>query len=149
MISDYDLEVITMSNIDISDSIIYVGCDDKNIDLFESQYPVPNGVSYNSYLIMDDKTCLMDTADKRVYEEWLQKVEDALGGRELDYLVISHMEPDHSGNIGKLIEKYPNVKIVGNAKTFTMYDRFFDIDIADRKVVVKEGYGIGSRANCS
>ena len=80
-----------MSNIDISDSIIYVGCDDKNIDLFESQYPVPNGVSYNSYLIMDDKTCLMDTADKRVYEEWLQKVEDALGGRELDYLVISHM----------------------------------------------------------
>lgn len=139
MISDYDLEVITMSNIDISDSIIYVGCDDKNIDLFESQYPVPNGVSYNSYLIMDDKTCLMDTADKRVYEEWLQKVEDALGGRELDYLVISHMEPDHSGNIGKLIEKYPNVKIVGNAKTFTMYDRFFDIDITDRKVVVKEG----------
>ena len=128
-----------MSNVTISDSIIYVGCDDKDIDLFESQYPVPNGVSYNSYLIMDDKTCLMDTADKRVADIWFKNIENALGDRELDYLVVSHMEPDHAGNIGKLIEKYPNVKIVGNAKTFTMYDRFFDIDISDRKIAVKEG----------
>lgn len=88
-----------MKDITVTESILYVGCDDKDIDLFESQYHVPNGVSYNSYVIMDEKTAVMDTTDPRVTEEWLNKVEQALGGREPDYLVINHMEPDHAGNI--------------------------------------------------
>ncbi len=123
----------------ITDSVIYVGCDDTTIDLFESQYVVPNGISYNSYLIMDEKVCLMDTVDKRASEEWLENVKTALGGRAVDYLVVQHMEPDHAANIQRIAELYPEMKIVGNAKTFAMYDQFFTLDISDRAVTVKEG----------
>ena len=123
----------------ITDSVIYVGCDDTTIDLFESQYVVPNGISYNSYLIMDEKVCLMDTVDKRASEEWLENVKTALGGRAVDYLVVQHMEPDHAANIQRIAELYPEMKIVGNAKTFAMYNQFFTLDISDRAVTVKEG----------
>ena len=128
-----------MSKVEISDSIRYIGCDDHTIDLFESQYKVPNGVSYNSYVIMDDKIAIMDTVDSRTTKEWLDKLESELSGRKPDYLIISHMEPDHSSNIGLLGEKYPELKFVGNAKTFQMLQQFFDMDISNRTVEVKEG----------
>ncbi len=129
-----------MGDVKISDSVIYIGADDKTLDLFESQYKVPNGVSYNSYLIVDEKIAVMDTADHRVTDIWLEKLENALNGRSPDYLVIQHMEPDHSANIKLLAEKYPEMKLVGNAKTFTMMKQFFTMDgIDDRCVTVKEG----------
>ena len=123
----------------ITDSIIYIGVDDKDIDLFESQYVVPNGVSYNSYVIMDDKIAIMDTADARVTDKWFANLREALGDRKPDYLVVSHLEPDHASNIQKVAETYPDMQIVGNAKTFNMMGQFFDIDLTDRKVVVAEG----------
>lgn len=123
----------------ISDSIKYIGVDDKDLDLFESQYVVPDGVSYNSYLILDEKTALMDTVDARGMEEWEQNLKAALDGRKLDFLVISHLEPDHAGSIGRLLELYPDVVLVGNAKTFNMLPQFFDIQLDDRSIVVKEG----------
>ena len=123
----------------ITDSIIYIGVDDKDIDLFESQYVVPNGVSYNSYVIMDDKIAIMDTADARVTDKWFANLREALGDRKPDYLVVSHLEPDHASNIQKVAEAYPDMQIVGNAKTFNMMGQFFDIDLTDRKVVVVEG----------
>ena len=124
----------------ISESIKYIGVDDKTIDLFESQYIVPNGVSYNSYVIMDEKIAIMDTVDRRGTEGWLENLEAALDGKTPDYLVVLHMEPDHSANVKNLAEKYPTMKIVGNAKTFTIMGQFFDgIDFSDRSVVVKEG----------
>lgn len=128
-----------MSKIVISEAIKYVGVNDPDIDLFEGQYIVPNGVSYNSYIIMDEKIAVMDTADSRVTEQWFQNIEAVLGDRNPDYLIVSHMEPDHASNIQKFLEKYPQSKIVGNAKTFGMFSQFFDIAIEDRKVVVKEG----------
>ena len=123
----------------ISDSIKYVGVDDKDIDLFESQYVVPNGVSYNSYIIFDEKITIMDTVDARATDEWVKNIEEALGGKEPSYLVISHLEPDHAANIGLIAHKYPNMQLIGNAKTFQMLPQFFDEDFADRQVVVKEG----------
>ncbi|MDE6232828.1 MAG: FprA family A-type flavoprotein [Lachnospiraceae bacterium] len=129
-----------MKDIQISDSIKYVGVDDHDIDLFESQYIVPNGVSYNSYVILDEKIAVMDTADSRVTEQWFANVESVLGDRTPDYLVVSHMEPDHASNIKKFVEKYPDAKIVGNAKTFSMIPQFFEIEIDENhKVEVKEG----------
>ena len=128
-----------MKDVTVTESILYVGCDDKDIDLFESQYHVPNGVSYNSYVIMDEKVAVMDTTDPRVTKEWLSNVEKVLKDRTPDYLVINHMEPDHAGNIQKIAEKYPNMKLVSNAKVFTMLPQFFDFDLADRTIVVKEG----------
>ncbi len=128
-----------MSDITITDSILYVGVDDKDLDLFESQYIIPNGVSYNSYVILDDKITIMDTVDARKAEEWLANVDAVLAGREPAYLVVSHMEPDHAANIQRLAEKYPGLQIVGNAKTFAMIPQFFDMDLTDRQVVVKEG----------
>ena len=128
-----------MKDVTITDSILYVGVDDKTIDLFESQYVVPNGISYNSYLILDEKVALMDTVDSRATEEWLNNLDKALDGRSVDYLVVSHMEPDHAGNIKNLIDRYPDMKIVGNAKTFAMIPQFFEVDITERSVVVKEG----------
>ncbi len=114
--------------------------DDKTIDLFESQYIVPNGVSYNSYVIMDEKIAIMDTVDRRGTQGWLENLEAALDGKTPDYLVVLHMEPDHSANVKNLAEKYPTMKIVGNAKTFTIMGQFFDgFDFSDRSVVVKEG----------
>ena len=117
----------------ISDSIKYIGVDDRDLDLFESQYVVPDGVSYNSYLILDEKTALMDTVDARGMKEWEQNLQTALGGRKLDYLVISHLEPDHAGSIGRLMELYPDVVIVGNAKTFNMLPQFFNISLERRR----------------
>lgn len=126
-------------NIKISDSIKYIGVDDKDIDLFESQYVVPNGISYNSYIILDEKIAVMDTVDKRKTDEWISNLESALDGKSPDYLVISHLEPDHASNIGLLAEKYPDMKFVGNAKTFNMLPQFFSIALTDRTVTVKEG----------
>lgn len=123
----------------ISDSIKYVGVDDKTIDLFESQYVVENGMAYNSYLIMDEKTALMDTVDIRGLEAWSKNVEEALDGRSVDYIVVQHMEPDHSGSLAYAVEKYPDAVVVGNAKTFAYMNQFFDIDLTDRKLEVKEG----------
>lgn len=123
----------------ITDSIIYVGADDTTLDLFESQYVIPEGVSYNSYIILDDKITIMDTVDKRKTEEWFANVEKVLGDKTPEYLVISHLEPDHAANIQKLAEKYPDMKLIGNAKTFSMMPQFFHLDLTNRSVVVKEG----------
>ncbi|MCR5581643.1 MAG: FprA family A-type flavoprotein [Pseudobutyrivibrio sp.] len=123
----------------ISDSIKYIGCDDKTLDLFESQYPIPNGVSYNSYVIIDEQIAVMDTADPRVTDQWLKNLEEALAGRKPNYLVVSHMEPDHAGSIKVFLEKYPEVTVVGNAKTFPMMGQFMDASLFEsRKLVVKE-----------
>lgn len=128
-----------MSKVTISDAIRYVGVDDKDIDLFESQYIVPNGVSYNSYVILDEKIAIMDTVDARKTDEWIGNVENELGGKTPDYLVISHLEPDHSGSIQAITEKYPQMKLVSNVKVFNMLPQFFEIDVEDKKVVVAEG----------
>ena len=129
-----------MKDIIISDDIIYIGADDKDIELFENQYNVPNGVAYNSYIIIDKKIAIMDTIDKRKTSQWLKNLEKVLNGRNPDYLVISHLEPDHAYNIDTLIKKYPNIKLVGNSKTFTFLPQFFDIQNLDsKKIEVKEG----------
>ena len=122
----------------ISEKIRYVGVGDKEIDLFESQYAVPHGVTYNSYVILDEKTALMDTVDLRAVDTWMQNVKEVLGQRKLDYLVIQHLEPDHSGSIGKIIEEYPDVKLVGSAKMFQMLPQFFDIPESVEKITVAE-----------
>jgi hypothetical protein len=133
------MECKKMSDVRISDDILYIGVDDGDLDLFESQYEVPNGVSYNSYLIIDDKIAVMDTADTKVSEKWLSNLEKALGGRKPDYLVISHLEPDHAGNIRAAAEKYPEMKLVLNSKSAAMIVQFFEIDIEKRGIIVKEG----------
>ena len=128
-----------MKDLNISESIKYIGADDKDIDLFESQYIVPNGISYNSYLIKDEKNVVMDTIDKRKTDEWLSNLNEALEGEKVDYLVVSHLEPDHAYNIEVLARKYPEMKIIGNEKTFAFIPQFFDIpNLEDRKIVVKE-----------
>lgn len=128
-----------MSKVEITQNIHYVGVNDREIDLFEGQYIVPEGVSYNSYLILDDKITLMDTVDVHKADEWLANVQVILGGRQPEYLVVSHMEPDHAGSIAKAVEAFPEMKIVGNAKTFAFMGQFFDFDIEGRKVVVADG----------
>lgn len=128
-----------MNKNNISEQIFYVGVDDKDLDLFESQYVIPNGVSYNSYLIMDEQIALMDTVDVRKTDEWLDNIEQVLQGKKPDYLVVSHMEPDHSGSMKAVAEKYPDMKIVGNAKTFSMLPQFIDLDVKNREIIVKEG----------
>lgn len=127
-----------MQEIKISDTIKYIGASDKETKIFESQYHIPNGMAYNSYLIKDEKNVVMDTVDRHVTDEWLSNLEKELNGENVDYLVVSHMEPDHAYNIGLLANKYPNMKIVGNAITFRMLANFFDIDIENRKIEVKE-----------
>lgn len=123
----------------VSDSVKYIGVDDTDIDLFESQYLVPDGVSYNSYVILDDKIAVMDTVDERKTDEWFSNLTEVLEDRQPDYLVISHLEPDHSSNIERLAVRYPDIKLVGNAKTFQMLPQFFDMDFSERSIVVKEG----------
>ena len=123
----------------ITDTIKYVGANDETIDLFEGQYHVPHGVSYNSYVILDEKIAIMDTVDQRATEEWLNHLEKVLDGRTPDYLIVSHMEPDHAANIQRIAEKYPEMKIVGNAKTFPMIAQFFTLNVEGREVIVKEG----------
>ena len=126
-------------SITITDSVKYIGVDDTTLDLFESQYPVPEGVSYNSYLIMDEKTALMDTVDKRGMQQWEKNLTDALGNRQLDYVVVQHMEPDHAGSLARLIELFPDVTVVGNAKTFVMINQFFENIAIKNSLTVKEG----------
>lgn len=123
----------------ISESIKYIGVDDRETDLFEGQYIIPNGVSYNSYIIFDEKIAVMDTVDKIATDKWVENLEKALNGKAPDYLVISHMEPDHASNVKLFAEKYPNAKLVGNAKTFAYMPQFFNLNVDDRKVIVKEG----------
>ena len=123
----------------ITDSVYYVGVDDKTLDLFESQYIIPNGVSYNSYVIMDEKITVMDTVDKRATDEWIKNLDAVLEGKSPSYLVISHMEPDHSSNILYLMEKYPEMQIVLTDKALKMTERFFDKDFSKKAIVVSEG----------
>lgn len=126
----------------INDSVIYIGVNDHEIDLFEGMYDVPNGMAYNSYVIKDEKIAVMDTVDASFGEQWLDNLAKALDGRSPDYLVVQHMEPDHSANIARFAEAYPQAKIVGNAKTFAMMKKFFGTDYADRQVVVKDGEAV-------
>ncbi len=122
----------------ISDSIKYAGVADSTIDLFESQYPVPEGVTYNSYVLLDEKTVILDTADKRAVDTWIENIKKILGDKTPDYLVISHLEPDHSAGIIKLHEIYPDMKLIGNAKTFSMLPQFIDEDLSGLFVTVAE-----------
>ncbi|MGN1134980.1 MAG: FprA family A-type flavoprotein [Oscillospiraceae bacterium] len=122
----------------ISDNIIYIGVNDHKIDLFEGQYAVPNGMAYNSYLILDEKTAVMDTVDANFTDEWLENLHNALNGREPDYLVIQHMEPDHSANIMNFMKKYPKTQVVASAKAFTMIKSFFGEDLSANGIVVGE-----------
>jgi len=133
----------------ISDAILGIGVDDTTIDLFESQYPVPTGVSYNSYVIRDEKTAILDTVDARATDPWLENLAEALGGAAPDYLVVSHMEPDHGANIAKLAALYPEMQVVGNAKTFLYMEQFFGADAIakDRRVVVKDGESLSLGAH--
>ena len=128
-----------MNVMNISENIICIGTSDNETKLFESQYVLKNGMSYNSYVIKDEKTAILDTVDESVTETWLDSLEEILGDKEPDYLIVSHMEPDHAYNIGLIAKKYPNMKIVGNTFTFNIMSNFFDIDLNERKVIVKDG----------
>lgn len=123
----------------VTEDIIYVGVNDHEVDLFEGQYDVPNGMAYNSYVVLDEKVAVFDTVDAHFKDEWLANLEEAFEGRTPDYLIVQHMEPDHAANIANFAENYPEAKIVGNAKTFPMMKQFFGTDFADRQVIVKEG----------
>lgn len=123
----------------ISNDIAYIGVNDREIDLFEGQYVVPNGMAYNSYVILDEKIAVFDTVDKNFGTQWLKNLDEALGGKTPDYLIVQHMEPDHSANIVLFTEKYPDAKIVANDKAFVMMSQFFDFDLGDRKMSVKNG----------
>lgn len=123
----------------ITDTVKYAGVDDKTIDLFESQYVVPNGVSYNSYVILDDKVAVMDSVDLRAGTEWFSNLDEVLEGREPDYLVVNHLEPDHSGNIQNFMEKYPKAQLVLSVKAQSMLPQFFEMDMQERCMAVKEG----------
>ena len=123
----------------ITKDIKYIGVNDKSIDLFEGQYIVPNGMAYNSYAVIDKKIAIMDTVDAAFTHEWLDNIEEALGGRKPDYLVVQHMEPDHSANIGNFMKAYPDAQIVSSAKAFAMMNNFFGTDFAGRSIVVGEG----------
>ena len=123
----------------VTDSVLYIGVNDHAIDLFEGQYVVPNGMAYNSYVVMDQKIAVFDTVDARFKHEWLDNMENALGGRKPDYLIVQHMEPDHSANVMTFAKQYPDAKIVASSKAFAMMQNFFGTDFADRRVVVGEG----------
>ena len=129
-----------MENKKLTNRIYYVGVDDKDIDLFEGQYVVPNGISYNSYVIKDEKIAVMDTVDLSKCEEWLENLENVLENKEPDYLVVLHLEPDHAGSIERFLNKYKNAQVVSNPKSFMMLPQFFEkLNIEERKVVVNEG----------
>ena len=123
----------------ITNDIRYIGVNDHEVDLFEGQYDVPNGMAYNSYVILDEKVAVMDTVDKNFGQQWLENLAAELGGRQPDYLIVQHMEPDHSANIDRFMEAYPQATVVASAKAFTMMGQFFGTDYADRRVVVGEG----------
>lgn len=123
----------------ITEDVRYVGVNDRKIDLFEGQYTVPNGMAYNSYLLLDKQTAVFDSVDARFGNEWLENIKKAADGKEIDYLIVQHMEPDHSANILNFANAYPNAKIVATAKAFTMMQQFFGTDFESRRIVVKEG----------
>ena len=124
----------------VTDSILYVGVNDHEVDLFEGQYVVPNGMAYNSYVILDDKIAVMDTVDIHFAQEWLNNIAEALDGKKPTYLVVQHMEPDHSASIAEFLKVYPDAIVVGNAKTFVMMQQFFGADVApNREVVANKG----------
>ena len=123
----------------VTEAIRYVGVNDHQVDLFEGQYPVPNGMAYNSYVIVDEKVAILDTVDPRKTGEWLANLDEVLGDRQPDYLVVHHMEPDHAGSVAQVAQRYPQMKLIGNAKTFPMLRQFTGVDYTDRAVVVKEG----------
>ena len=123
----------------ITRDIYYIGVNDHQVDLFEGQYVVPNGMAYNSYVIMDRKIAVMDTVDANFTHEWLDNLQGVLGGRKPDYLVVQHMEPDHSANIDKFLKTFPETVVVSSAKAFAMMQNFFGTDYADRRIVVGEG----------
>ena len=128
----------------VTEDIYYVGVNDHDIDLFEGQYDVPNGMAYNSYVVMDEKVTVFDTVDAHFKDEWLGNLAEVLGDRTPDYLIVQHMEPDHSANIAAFAEQYPEAKIVANAMTFNMMKQFFGTDFADRKVMVKDGESLST-----
>ena len=123
----------------VTEGIYNIGVNDREITLFEGQYEVEKGMAYNSYVILDEQVVVMDTVDRRATAEWMKNLEEALGTRKVDYLVIQHMEPDHGGSIMQLVERFPDMKLVGNAKTLQMFGQFFDISPDDKAVTVKEG----------
>lgn len=123
----------------ISESVKYVGVDDTSLDLFEGQYIIPEGISYNSYVIMDEKVAVMDTVDKRCIKQWEENLLRELGGRKVDYLIVQHLEPDHAGSMLRLMELFPEVILVGNVKTFNMLPQFFDVNIDGKTLIVGEG----------
>ena len=120
----------------IAPGVVYIGADDKELDLFEGQYRIPEGISYNSYVIFDEKIVVLDTIDARKTNEWLENLEEALNGKIPDYLVVHHMEPDHSANVKLMIEKYPNLKVVCSKKAVAMINRFFGVELPDERIVV-------------
>ena len=128
----------------ITDTIKYVGVNDHQVDLFEGQYAVPNGMAYNSYVILDDKVAVMDTVDANFKHEWLDNLEQALGGRKPDYLIVQHMEPDHAANVANFLEVYPGTTVVANAKTFVMIKNFFGLDLEGQKLEVENGSTLSS-----
>lgn len=123
----------------ITEDMYWIGASDRRLELFENVYPIPKGVSYNSYVILDEKTVLLDTVDHSVCSQFLENLEHVLNGRTLDYIIVNHMEPDHCASLAEVVIRYPEVKFVGNAKTFTMMKQFFDFDVDNRAVVIKEG----------
>ncbi len=123
----------------VSEEVIWIGASDRRLALFENLFPIPRGVAYNSYLIKDEKTAVLDTVDSSVSRQFFENIQHELGDRPLDYLIVNHMEPDHCANIAELLLRYPDMKIVGNAKTFTMIGQFYGVDLKDQAVVVKEG----------
>ena len=131
----------------VTDDILWIGGNDRRINLFENVFPVPRGVSYNSYLLLDEKTVVLDTVDKAVSDRFFENLAHGLNGRKLDYLIVNHMEPDHCATMGELVLRYPEVKIVGNAKTITMIKQFFDFDIDGRSLVVAEGDALETGAH--
>lgn len=124
---------------EISPNIYWVGGNDRRLEQFENLFPLTNGVSYNSYLILDEKTALIDTVDDAITDQYLENITHLMNGRELDYLIINHMEPDHCGNIENIVKMYPNVKVVGNTKSFTLFHQFYNMDITANQMIVKEG----------
>lgn len=128
-----------MRNMFISDTVFYAGVNDRKVDLFEGQYPVPNGISYNSYVIKGEKVAVMDSVDKNFGEEWLENIEKVLSDKAPDYLVVLHMEPDHSANIKAFLEKYPDAVVVSSAKAFAMMENYFGKEIAKNRLEVKDG----------
>ena len=123
----------------VTNDILYIGVNDHKVDLFEGQYRVPNGMSYNSYVILDEKIAVMDTVDAAFTHDWLDNLSDTLGGRKPDYLIVQHMEPDHSANIKNFLSAYPDAAVVANAKTFAMIDGFFGEGLCENKITVAEG----------